>query len=201
MLKGEFGFLCMSVCLESKYVKIYEKAGWTREKYKEFLEKTGGVIPENGRAPQRIYDCPRNYSIEGDFLSQDHIDFFVSCLGLIFGVKLVSKKFSYVDNTNIIPLHIGFVEFSKKDYILLLDRIFLFYKNHSKTEYDKIEIIKNAIYIFFRAETKDNFPYETFFLLYTGVDCCYKYFEKDKPGPLLFCHIYVGKSVLTVMTI
>ena len=113
-MRGEFGFLCMSICLESKYVRIHEKESWTAERYKHVLEKTGGIVPYD-RAPKRIYDCPRNYIIEGDFISQEHIHFVVSCLSIVFGVKLVSQKFSYIDNTNIKPLHIGLLPCQKEN--------------------------------------------------------------------------------------
>lgn len=180
-MKGNFGFLCMSTKIDGTYAKIYEKDEFVGKDYKNILKVTKGFVPKE-RTPRRIYNCPLNYEIVGDFISENHIDFTVSCLSIAFGVKLVSKPYSYVDNTNITPFHLGFVEMSPSDNKLFLDNALLFYQKHIHNNIDKI--IENAVYLLFRSETKHNFTYENFLLLYTAIDCCYKYYKNDKPGAL-----------------
>lgn len=180
-MKGNFGFLCMSTRIDGNYVKIYEKEEFIGENYKNILQVTKGFVP-NERASRRIYNCPLNYAIEGDFISVEHIDFTVYCLSIAFGVKLVSKPYSYIDSTNITPLHLGFVEMSDIYNSYFLDNAFVFYRNHIHTDVDKIKILKNAIYLLFRAESKCNFFDENFLLLFNAIDSSYKYYKNDKPG-------------------
>lgn len=198
-MKGNFGFLCMSTRIDGNYAKIYEKDEFTGKDYKNILKLTKGFVPKE-RAPMRIYNCPLNYEIEGDFISDKHIDFTVSCLSMAFGVKLVSKSYSYVDNTNITPLHLGYVEMSQVDNKLFLDNALLFYQKHIHNNLDKIKIIENAIYLLFRAKTKHNFSYENFLLLYTAIDCCYKYYNsKDKPGAIKLLNFLCQKVNIDIM--
>lgn len=176
---GEFGFLCKSMTIQGKHVVAYEKKEYENFDYEDVLKKTKGFVPK-GRAPRRVYSCPLNYIIEGNFVSQEHIDFTVTCLSIALGVKLVSEKYSYVDSTNIKPLHLGFVEMSSAEYQYFIDNAFNFYLEHNANDINKIRIIANAIYLLFRAESQYNFPYEDFYLLYTAIDCCYKYYVEDK---------------------
>lgn len=124
-----------------------------------------------------MYSCPLNYIIEGDFVSQEHINFTVICLSIALGVKLVSQEYSYVDSTNIKPLHLGFVEMSPLEYQYFVDNAFNFYLKHHTDNLKKVNVITNTIYLLFRAETGYNFLYEDFYWLYTAIDCCYKYYK------------------------
>ena len=87
---------------------------------------------------------------------------------------------------------------SKREYELFLDEVFLFYEICSKNDDNKIKIIENVIFTLFRAETKHNFRYENFLLLYTAVDCCYKYFKKDKLGSVAILTFLCQKSDIDI---
>lgn len=174
-MKGECGFLCTSLHFETEKFIFTEKTPQSENYYKGILKKHGGFT-HSYHPESSIYNCPLNYSIEGDFISQEHIDFTVQCLGFLLGTKLVSKKFSYIGNTNIKPYHIGFINFNKEEYLLMVDKVIDFYVNNFN-ESNKIKIIENAIFLLFLADVKF-FLFEKFFILYSAIDSCYKYYEK-----------------------
>ena len=175
MMKGECGFLCTSLHFETDKFIFTEKTPQSENYYKDILKKHGGFT-HSYHPESSIYNCPLNYSIEGDFISQEHIDFTVQCLGFLLGTKLVSKKFSYIGNTNIKPYHIGFINFNKEEYLLMVDKVIDFYVNNFN-ESNKTKIIENAIFLLFLADVKF-FLFEKFFILYSAIDSCYKYYEK-----------------------
>lgn len=190
MMKGECGFLCTSLHFETDKFIFTEKTPQSENYYKDILKKHDGFT-HSYHPESSIYNCPLNYSIEGDFISQEHIDFTVQCLGFLLGTKLVSKKFSYIGNTNIKPYHIGFINFNKEEYLLMVDKVIDLYANNFN-ESNKIKIIENAIFLLFLYETK-SFLFEKFFILYSAIDSCYKYYEKNHPRTLYLLEYLCNK--------
>lgn len=190
-MKGECGFLCTSLHFETDKFIFTEKTPQSENYYKDILKKHDGFT-HSYHPESSIYNCPLNYNIEGDFISQEHIDFTVQCLGFLLGTKLVSKKFSYIGNTNIKPYHIGFINFNKEEYLLMVDKIINLYANNLN-ESNKIKIIENAIFLLFLSEAK-SFLFEKIFILYSAIDSCYKYYEKNHP-PTLYLLEYLCNKV------
>ena len=58
----------------------------------------------------------------------------------------------------------------------MVDKVIDFYVNNFN-ESNKIKIIENAIFLLFLADVKF-FLFEKFFILYSAIDSCYKYYEK-----------------------
>lgn len=196
MQAGQLGFLCMSIHLEGEHFKLYEKEVQSLDYYEKFLKKNDGFTHRN-RSVGRVYTCPLNYILEGGFLSNDHFKFVVNCIGFLFGVKLVSKQFSYVDNTLLRPFHLGFIQFSNQQYQFFIDKIITIYPELCSLggELSKAKIIENAILLLFMSETKGYFLYEYFFALYSAIDCCYKYYYPDNKTSSIKLLEYLCKKV------
>ena len=171
-----FGLIAKEVKIETEYFKIY-RSDKTEYDLSGVVDSSGWItsydICRKTKRDKftRIFNLPRNYTLQGEFLSEEHAKFIVWCYSFLSGMRLSYLDFGFLDAVNVKKSVFCFLVF---EYDKLLS-ICYNYKNDYKT-------IASIIHMLFISLSPEGYLLQSdkFSYLYTVFDSCFNIIAESK---------------------
>lgn len=172
-MKLDFGYFDTDIMINTSNFIISK----TTDKYSKAIhdqaDKDGWITARS--ISNRIFGLPKNYQIDGNFVSDEHARFIVWCLSFFFGVRLSTFPREFLDATNIqINNAFGFLFLNNSDVKIALE---LAYSEFIKNDIENNKRICSIIHLLFMSRNKFYLQFERFIHTYMAIDGCYKFLK------------------------